>query len=53
VETELNSQSDNPLVSLGDQAMVHNSNFHPIVLALAFDGLRGRSPTSASSASAA
>jgi histidine ammonia-lyase len=41
VETELNSQSDNPLVSVEDQAMVHNGNFHPIVLALAFDGLRG------------
>jgi histidine ammonia-lyase len=41
VETELNSQSDNPLVSVADQAMVHNGNFHPIVLALAFDGLRG------------
>jgi histidine ammonia-lyase len=41
VETELNSQSDNPLVSVQDQAMVHNGNFHPIVLALAFDGLRG------------
>jgi histidine ammonia-lyase len=41
VETELNSQSDNPLVSVDDQALVHNGNFHPIVLALAFDGLRG------------
>jgi histidine ammonia-lyase len=41
VETELNSQSDNPLVSVEDQAMVHNGNFHPIMLALAFDGLRG------------
>jgi histidine ammonia-lyase len=41
VETELNSQSDNPLVSVEDKAMVHNGNFHPIMLALAFDGLRG------------
>jgi histidine ammonia-lyase len=41
VEVELNSQSDNPLVSVEDQAMVHNGNFHPMVLALAFDGLRG------------
>jgi histidine ammonia-lyase len=41
VEVELNSQSDNPLVSVEDQTMVHNGNFHPLVLALAFDGLRG------------
>jgi histidine ammonia-lyase len=41
VEVELNAQGDNPLVSVEDQAMVHNGNFHPLVLALAFDGLRG------------
>jgi histidine ammonia-lyase len=40
VETELNSISDNPLVSVRDGAMVHNGNFHPIVLALAFDSIR-------------
>jgi histidine ammonia-lyase len=40
VETELNSMSDNPLVSLDEHVMVHNGNFHPIMLALAFDGLR-------------
>jgi histidine ammonia-lyase len=41
VEIELNSRSDNPLVAVTEQAMVHNGNFHPIVLALAFDALRG------------
>ncbi len=40
VETELNSISDNPLVSVDDRAMVHNGNFHPIVLALGFDSIR-------------
>jgi histidine ammonia-lyase len=40
IETELNSISDNPLVSVDDGAMVHNGNFHPIVLALAFDSMR-------------
>ena len=40
VEVELNSRSDNPLVSVADGAMVHNGNFHPIVLAIAFDALR-------------
>jgi histidine ammonia-lyase len=41
VEIELNARSDNPLVAVEEQAMVHNGNFHPIVLALAFDALRG------------
>jgi histidine ammonia-lyase len=40
VETELNSQSDNPLVSVEDGTIVSNGNFHPIVLALAADALR-------------
>lgn len=40
VEIELNSRSDNPLTDVADQTMVHNGNFHPMVLALAFDGLR-------------
>ncbi len=40
VEQELNSMSDNPLVSVRDQAMVHSGNFHPIVMAIAFDALR-------------
>jgi len=40
VEIELNSMSDNPLVSVDDRTMVHNGNFHPIVMALAFDAVR-------------
>jgi histidine ammonia-lyase len=40
VEQELNSMSDNPLVSVRDQAMVHSGNFHPIEMAIAFDALR-------------
>jgi histidine ammonia-lyase len=40
VETELNSMSDNPLVDVDSGTMVHNGNFHPMVLALALDGLR-------------
>jgi histidine ammonia-lyase len=40
IEIELNSISDNPLVSLRDKALVHNGNFHPVVLAVAFDTLR-------------
>ena len=40
VQIELNSASDNPLVSVDDSAMVSNGNFHPIVLAIAFDALR-------------
>jgi histidine ammonia-lyase len=40
VEVELNGRGDNPLVSIGDEAMVHNGNFHPLVMAIAFDHLR-------------
>jgi histidine ammonia-lyase len=40
VETELNSMSDNPLVDVDTGTMVHNGNFHPMVLALASDALR-------------
>ena len=40
VEIELNSASDNPLVSVADQALISNGNFHPMVLAIAFDALR-------------
>ncbi len=32
VEIELNARSDNPLVDIDEQVMVHNGNFHPIVL---------------------
>jgi histidine ammonia-lyase len=40
VEIELNSMSDNPLVSIEEGAMIHNGNFHPMVLAIGFDWLR-------------
>ncbi len=40
VEVELNSASDNPLVSVEDRILISNGNFHPIVLAIAFDALR-------------
>ena len=40
VETELNSMSDNPLVEADQRQMIHNGNFHPMVMALAFDALR-------------
>ena len=40
IETELNSQADNPLVSPSDGTLVSNGNFHPIMLAVAFDALR-------------
>jgi histidine ammonia-lyase len=37
---ELNSADDNPLVSVPDQSMISNGNFHPMVLAIACDALR-------------
>src|SRR4051812_43870718 len=40
VETELNAQADNPLVSPSDGTLVSNGNFHPVVLAIGFDALR-------------
>jgi histidine ammonia-lyase len=40
VETELNAQADNPLVSPSDGTLVSNGNFHPVLLAVAFDALR-------------
>jgi histidine ammonia-lyase len=40
VETELNAITDNPLVSRADRRMVHNGNFHPMVVALSFDAIR-------------
>jgi histidine ammonia-lyase len=39
VETELNAAADNPLVS-ADGRIVHNGNFAPLVMAVAFDALR-------------
>jgi histidine ammonia-lyase len=40
VELELNSPGDNPLVSIDEQVIVSNGNFHNIVMAIAFDALR-------------
>jgi len=40
VEVELNAVADNPLVSVPDRALISNGNFHPVVLAIAFDALR-------------
>ena len=40
VVVELNGRGDNPLVSIEQDSMVHNGNFHPIVMAIAFDQLR-------------
>jgi histidine ammonia-lyase len=40
VETELNAITDNPLVSRADRRMIHNGNFHPMVVALSFDAIR-------------
>jgi histidine ammonia-lyase len=40
VQTELNAQADNPLVSPSDGTLVSNGNFHPVLLAIAFDALR-------------
>ena len=40
VEIELNAIDDNPLASVEKDTMLSNGNFHPMVLALAFDALR-------------
>ena len=40
VDVELNGRGDNPLVSIGDGTIVHNGNFLPLVMAIAFDHLR-------------
>ena len=40
VVTELNAADDNPLVSVPDQILISNGNFHPMVLAIACDALR-------------
>ncbi|MGZ6388810.1 MAG: HAL/PAL/TAL family ammonia-lyase [Ktedonobacterales bacterium] len=40
VEVELNASDDNPLVSIVQDRLISNGNFHPMVLALAFDALR-------------
>jgi histidine ammonia-lyase len=40
VTAELNAAADNPLVSVPDQAVISNGNFHPMVLAIACEALR-------------
>ncbi len=40
VQVELNAMDDNPLVSVERRRMIPNGNFHPLVLALAFESLR-------------
>jgi histidine ammonia-lyase len=40
VEGELAAMDDNPLVVVAERRMISNGNFHPMLLALAFDGLR-------------
>ena len=40
VTAELNAADDNPLVSVPDQMLISNGNFHPMVLAIACDALR-------------
>src|SRR5207244_6534935 len=39
VEVELNAMDDNPLAAVESDRMLSNGNFHPMVLALAFDAL--------------
>ena len=39
VETELNAMTDNPLVSRKERRLISNGNFHPMLVALAFDAL--------------
>jgi len=40
VEGELAAMDDNPLVVVEERRMISNGNFHPMLLALAFDSLR-------------
>jgi histidine ammonia-lyase len=40
VEGELAAMDDNPLVVVEERRMISNGNFHPLLLALAFDALR-------------
>jgi histidine ammonia-lyase len=40
IEVELNAMTDNPLVSRQERRMISNGNFHPMMVALAFDALR-------------
>ncbi len=40
VDAELAAMDDNPLVSIADDRMISNGNFHPMLLALAVDAVR-------------
>ena len=40
VEGELAAMDDNPLVSIDEDRMISNGNFHPMLLALAIDAIR-------------
>jgi histidine ammonia-lyase len=40
VEGELAAMDDNPLVSIAEDRMISNGNFHPMLLALAVDAIR-------------
>jgi histidine ammonia-lyase len=40
VDVELNARSDNPLVSIENGEMIHNGNFQPALMAMAFESLR-------------
>ncbi|MDQ2965555.1 MAG: aromatic amino acid lyase [Chloroflexota bacterium] len=40
VDTELAAMDDNPLVSIAEDRMISNGNFHPMLLALAIDAMR-------------
>jgi histidine ammonia-lyase len=40
VTTELNAAADNPLAAAPEGMLISNGNFHPMVMAIAFDALR-------------
>ena len=40
VDGELAAMDDNPLVSIGEDRMISNGNFHPMLMALAIDAVR-------------
>jgi histidine ammonia-lyase len=40
VDIELDAMDDNPLVSIAEDRMISNGNFHPMLLALAIDAIR-------------
>ncbi|HEX5189282.1 MAG TPA: aromatic amino acid ammonia-lyase [Streptosporangiaceae bacterium] len=40
VSTELNAAADNPLAAVVEGRLISNGNFHPMVMAIAFDALR-------------